>query len=84
VRGYALAQLNEIDAAIEALNTSLETARSRGDLYEAALSAVALARVRRLAGMDGDGALVAEASETFQQLGVIAVPAVLLPAVVTA
>jgi len=48
------------------------------------LSAVALARVRRLAGMDGDGALVAEASETFERLGVIAVPAVLLPATLTA
>jgi class 3 adenylate cyclase/tetratricopeptide (TPR) repeat protein len=84
VRGYALAQMNEFDIAIEALNTSLETARSRSDLYEVALSAVALARVRRLAGLDGDGALVAEASETFERLGVIAVPAVLLPASPTA
>ena len=83
VRGYALAQLNEIDAAIEALNTSLETGTISGRSLRGRVERRRFGRVRRLAGMDGDGALVAEASATFQRLGVIAVPAVLLPAVVT-
>ena len=47
VRGYALMQLGELDAADEALEESLEVAREADEQYELALTLEAQARARR-------------------------------------
>ena len=78
IRGYALAQRGEIDEARSAFERSVESARSRGEQYELALSLVALARLPDAEGHDESRDAAEEGSGILTRLGVIAVPAILL------
>ena len=70
IRGYALAQLGDVDAARAELERSLEVARARNARYEVALTLDAIARISERTG-SGDAAARAEADELFRTLGVI-------------
>jgi class 3 adenylate cyclase/tetratricopeptide (TPR) repeat protein len=80
VRGSALLQLGRIEEAHGALDESLSEARARGADYEAAL---ALDSLRVLGRLTGDETAVCdeERSAIFERLGVVAVPALPLPAI---
>jgi tetratricopeptide (TPR) repeat protein len=70
LRGIALAQLGSADAALDALRSASETAAAAGDAYEQALADV----VR--ADLVGSDELRALAQQVFDQLGVVAAPAI--------
>ena len=76
IRGYASAQLGEMDEARADLESSLKVARDRGEEYDVALSLMALARLDGLADLQ----LVQEAGDILTRLGVIAVPVMALAA----
>ena len=73
VRGYALMQRGELDAAGEALRESLELARSSDETYELALTLEAIARLAELRGEDG-AAEAKEAKTLLATLGVVSTP----------
>jgi len=73
VRGYALMQRGDLDAAAEALRESLELARSSDETYELALALEALARLAELRGEDG-AAEAKEAKTLLARLGVVSTP----------
>jgi len=79
VRGYALAQLGDGDAAREALEHSLSAARARGADYDVALTLQALLRLHAIDGGPVPEGAVEESGAILERLGVIAVPAVPLP-----
>ncbi|MGZ4307753.1 MAG: AAA family ATPase [Gaiellaceae bacterium] len=73
VRGYALMQKGELDAAGEALRESLELARGADETYELALTLEAVARLAELRGEDG-AAEAKEAKTLLARLGVVSTP----------
>ncbi len=75
IRGYALMQRGDLDAAGEALRESLELARSSDETYELALALEALARLAELRGVDGT-AEGKEAKALLARLGVVSTPAI--------
>jgi hypothetical protein len=80
VRGYALLQAGDTNAAKEAFAASLESGRARDADYEVALTMVALAQ---LASVEGDAPraeqLEYEGSQLLERLGVLSLPQVPLP-----
>ena len=75
LRGYALAQSGDLEAADEALQQSLETARAAEETYEVALTLEAIARLAELRGLDGS-AQARESSALLARLGVVSTPQV--------
>jgi class 3 adenylate cyclase/tetratricopeptide (TPR) repeat protein len=75
LRGYALAQSGDFEAADEALRQSLETARAADETYEVALTLEAIARLAELRGIDGS-AEARESSALLARLGVVSTPQV--------
>jgi class 3 adenylate cyclase/tetratricopeptide (TPR) repeat protein len=75
LRGYALAQSGDLEAADEALRQSLETARAAEETYEVALTLEAIARLAELRGVDGS-AQARESSALLARLGVVSTPQV--------
>jgi class 3 adenylate cyclase/tetratricopeptide (TPR) repeat protein len=75
LRGYALAQSGDLEAADEALQQSLETARAAEETYEVALTLEAIARLAELRGVDGS-AQARESSALLARLGVVSTPQV--------
>jgi len=75
VRGYALMQRGDLDAAAEALRESLELARSSDETYELALALEARARLAELRGDDG-AAEAKEAKTVLAGLGVVSTPVI--------
>jgi tetratricopeptide (TPR) repeat protein len=75
LRGYALAQSGDLEAADEALRQSLETARAAEETYEVALTLEAIARLAELRGLDGS-AQARESSALLARLGVVSTPQV--------
>jgi class 3 adenylate cyclase/tetratricopeptide (TPR) repeat protein len=75
LRGYALAQSGDLEAADEALQESLETARAAEETYEVALTLEAIARLAELRGVDGS-AQARESSALLARLGVVSTPQV--------
>ncbi len=71
LRGYALMQQGDLDAAAEALEQSLEVARGADETYELALTLEASARLAELRGQDGS-AEAKEAKGLLARLGVVA------------
>ncbi len=80
VRGYALVQLGDGSGARDAFERSLAAARARGADYEAALTLQALIRLGLFGGRPAPGDALEESGAILDRLGVIAVPAVPLPA----
>lgn len=78
VRGYALAQSGDLDAAEAAVESSTRIARAGDEPYELALSLDALVRLAGRRGADGSGASD-ERESIFERLGVVARPYVPLP-----
>jgi len=76
VRGYALLQRGEVEAARAALERSLEAARSRDADYERALAERALIELAEVSGVAPDPELVATNAETLDAMGVERLPAV--------
>jgi tetratricopeptide (TPR) repeat protein len=70
VRGFALAAMGDREAALAALETSLESARARESLYDIALTLDAMATLRSLTGLGPDPAADAERDELLERLGV--------------
>jgi class 3 adenylate cyclase/tetratricopeptide (TPR) repeat protein len=75
LRGYALAQSGNLEAADEALRQSLETARAAEETYEVALTLEAIARLAELRGVDSS-AEARESSALLARLGVVSTPQV--------
>jgi tetratricopeptide (TPR) repeat protein len=75
LRGYALAQSGDLEAADEALRQSLESARAAEETYEVALTLEAIARLAELRGVDGS-AEARESSALLARLGVVSTPQV--------
>ena len=75
VRGYALLQQGDLDAAAEALEQSLAVARGADEIYELALSLEACARLAELRGEDGS-AEARESKGLLARLGVVSTPGV--------
>jgi class 3 adenylate cyclase/predicted ATPase len=75
VRGYALALLGRAVSAQDTVDTSLRTARQRGDRYDEALAIDALIQLAELRGQSADPSLVARRDDLFRALGVRAAPA---------
>jgi tetratricopeptide (TPR) repeat protein len=73
IRGYALMQKGDLDAAAEALGESLELARGADETYELALTLEALARLRELRGEDAS-AEARESKALLARLGVVSTP----------
>ena len=78
LRGYALMQAGDLDAADESLRTSIETARADDETYEAALTLEAIAQLAALRGED-DSTAADESSTLLARLGVVSTPPVPLP-----
>jgi class 3 adenylate cyclase/tetratricopeptide (TPR) repeat protein len=74
VRGYALLQKGESEAAEAALRDSLEAARARDAEYERALAEWALSDLHELVHGVPDEALLASSRSTFDALGVERLP----------
>ena len=72
-RGFALAQLGELDGASEAFAESLELARDADETYELALTLEATGRLKELRGEDGS-AEAGEARGLLARLGVVSTP----------
>jgi hypothetical protein len=83
IRGFALAQLGDVDDARTELDVSLEVARARNARYEVALALDGVARISEHAGQ-GDAAARAEADELFRTLGVIQIARVPLDSTLAA
>jgi class 3 adenylate cyclase/tetratricopeptide (TPR) repeat protein len=75
IRGYALMQLGDLDAADEALLESLEVARASHEQYELALTLEAQARLGELRG-EGRPDEARESKALLARLGVVSTPAV--------
>jgi tetratricopeptide (TPR) repeat protein len=74
IRGVALARLGEVDAAFEAFEASLASARERRARHEIAWTLHAIASARPAAGLSPiDDDLRAERDLLFTQLGIVAV-----------
>jgi class 3 adenylate cyclase/tetratricopeptide (TPR) repeat protein len=73
LRGYALAQSGDLEAAGAALRQSLETARAAEETYEAALTLDAIARLAELRGDEGS-AEAKESSALLARLGAVSTP----------
>jgi class 3 adenylate cyclase/tetratricopeptide (TPR) repeat protein len=81
VRGHALAQLHERDAARAAFEASIEAGRARDAVYDVALTQQALAQLLRAQGSDVESySLLAESAATLRRLGVQRMPEVPIPA----
>jgi tetratricopeptide (TPR) repeat protein len=78
LRGYALLQRSEIDAAEECLEESIRVARDGGRSYELALSLEALGHLRERKGAGGTADAQA-AADIFAALGVVSTAPVPLP-----
>jgi class 3 adenylate cyclase/tetratricopeptide (TPR) repeat protein len=74
-RGYALAQLGQIEGACTALDRSVEIARERGAFYEVSLSLQGIVRLEQRDSNERTAERFAEMREIFERLGVIATPA---------
>src|SRR5436190_14200072 len=75
VRGYALMQQGDLDAAGDALERSLGVARGADETYELALTLEACARLDQLRGEDGS-AQARESKGLLARLGVVSTPEV--------
>jgi tetratricopeptide (TPR) repeat protein len=75
LRGYALIQHGELEAAEAALSQSLEIARRADETHELALTLEALARLAELRGEDGS-ARAQEGKALLARLGVVSTPEV--------
>jgi class 3 adenylate cyclase/tetratricopeptide (TPR) repeat protein len=75
LRGYALIQNGELEAAKAALGQSLEIARRADETHELALTLEALARLAELRGEDGS-ARAQEGKALLARLGVVSTPEV--------
>jgi tetratricopeptide (TPR) repeat protein len=75
IRGYALMQKGETEAAEAALNESLDLSRGADETYELALTLEAIARLRELLGEDGS-AERRESKTLLARLGVVSTPSV--------
>ena len=75
LRGYALMQTQDLEAASESLGRSLEAARAAEETYELALTLEALARLAELRGDEGS-ATANESKMLLAGLGVVSTPAV--------
>ncbi|HEY6836585.1 MAG TPA: AAA family ATPase [Gaiellaceae bacterium] len=73
VRGYALMQQGNLDAAEQALRESLDLARVADETYERALALDALARLAEKRGEDGE-AEAKESKALLARLGVVSTP----------
>ena len=79
LRGYALLQQAELEAAEEALRQSLEVARAADETYELALTLDALALLAERRGEDGS-AEAKESKALLARLGVVSAPVIPLVA----
>jgi tetratricopeptide (TPR) repeat protein len=84
VKGYALMQLGEMEAAREALERSLEHGRARRAEYEVALTLDALVQLTDLERQPVPKELVAESQTILDRLGVVSVPEVPVPTLAVA
>ena len=75
VRGYALMQQGELDAAADALERSLAVARGADETYELALTLEARGRLAELRGEDGSPQ-AKESKGLLARLGVVSTPAI--------
>ena len=75
LRGYALMQSGDLEAASDSLERSLEAARGANETYELALTLEAVARLAELRGEDG-AAAANESKTLLAGLGVVSTPAV--------
>ncbi len=73
VRGYALAQLGRVEEARAALEESLRIGQVRNADYEVAMTVLALARVRSMAGSPIDRGMEARAETIVERLGIVSV-----------
>ncbi len=73
IRGYALLQGGDPDAAYEAFCRSLGVARAEDETYETALTLEAISRLKELRGDDGS-AEAAESRALLARLGVVSTP----------
>ena len=73
-RGYALAQLGQVDGACAALDRSVELARDRDAPYEVSLSLQGIVRLEQQDSRELTAGRYAEMREIFERLGVIATP----------
>ena len=74
-RGYALAQLGQVEGACSALARSLDLARERDALYEVSLSLQGIVRLEQQDSNELTASRYAEMRDIFERLGVIATPA---------
>jgi hypothetical protein len=75
VRGYALAQLDKVTDAIEAMQESLAVAREREADHEIAFTLCGLADIAALEPAAYDEALEEERLALFERLGIVRAPA---------
>jgi hypothetical protein len=76
LRGCALAQLGDLDAARSSLEASADIARTSGATYELGLTLDALAAILEATGSEGAVAAGSEAREILEPLGVESTPRV--------
>jgi tetratricopeptide (TPR) repeat protein len=74
LRGYALIQLGDLESGRDALRASLDSARSQGADYEAAVTLDGLVRLAELTDDIDTGSLLAERDTTLSRLGVVYLP----------
>jgi len=79
LRGYALLQAGDSDAAQRCLEEGLRLGRSAGAEYEVALTLEALADSARVAGRASSSDHLAEARSILHRLGVVSTPRIPLP-----
>ena len=80
IQGHALLQQGDLWSARDALEASLEAARERHNLFEAALTMLSLIELDRLEGVEPPLEMVTESRSLLGNLKVRAVPPVPLPA----
>jgi class 3 adenylate cyclase/tetratricopeptide (TPR) repeat protein len=80
LRGYALLQATDPEAAQRCFQESLRLGRSAGADYEVALTLEALARLARIAGGGSPDDYLAESQAILTRLGVVSTPRIPLPA----
>ena len=73
-RGYALAQLGQVELACAALGRSVALARERDAPYEVSLSLQGIVRLEQQDSNELTAERYAEMREIFERLGVIATP----------
>ena len=79
IQGHALLQQGDLWSARDALDASLEAARERRDLFEAALTMLSLIELDRLEGVEPPVEILEESRSLVASFKVRAVPPVPIP-----